>query len=58
MYTDKCELPHHGCSAPVALSSWSTSQTTGEYTTWRTFAHEVGHTFGASHTFGLGGLME
>ena len=47
-----CPAGENECYAPVGLTSWGGSGT------WQTFAHEVGHTFGASHTFGLGGLMD
>ena len=47
-----CPADEGVCYAPVALTSYDGAET------WRTFAHEVGHTFGANHTFGLGGLMD
>ena len=48
----ECPVGEHVCLAPAALTSWTGS------TTWRTFAHEIGHTFAAAHTFGMGGLMD
>ncbi|KAL1496766.1 hypothetical protein AB1Y20_014355 [Prymnesium parvum] len=49
---EACPAGEYVCFAPTALTSY------GGASTWRTFAHEVGHTFGAEHTFGLGGLMD
>ncbi|KAL3926958.1 MAG: hypothetical protein SGPRY_003052 [Prymnesium sp.] len=53
-YVDRepCPPGEYVCSGPAALTSYDSTNT------WRTFAHEVGHTFGAQHTFGLGGLMD
>ena len=48
----ECSAGEHMCAAPVGLTSYTGTST------WRTFSHEIGHSFGAGHTFGLGGLMD
>eukprot|EP00948_MAST-09A_sp_MAST-9A-sp1_P001046 g1046.t1 len=38
-------------------NSYATGWTTKSTGTWETFTHELGHNFGASHTFNSGGIM-
>ena len=45
-----CTIDSRACAGPTGLTSRS-------YSTWLTFAHELGHTLGGEHTFGLGGRM-
>eukprot|EP00939_MAST-03C_sp_MAST-3C-sp1_P000745 g745.t1 len=46
-----CEEANDLCSGQAGFSSYGP-------TTFRTLAHELGHNLNASHTFGLGGLMD